>query len=76
LQHGKHDRFSALGLRIVYQHFVQKYGYTEDEITIVIKHIPNLPPEDLEIIESLKKIDVLLTSVSALFIFFVVSIHD
>jgi hypothetical protein len=33
-------------------------------MTIVLKHIPHLLPEDTDIIESLKKIDVLLISVS------------
>ena len=47
----------------MYQYFVQRHGYTNDDVTIVSKTSRNLNDEDKEIVESLYKIDVLIYSV-------------
>ena len=60
-------RYSAKGLLLVYQYFVQRHGYTNEEVTIVNKFSRNLNDEDKEIVESLYKIDVLIYSVDPVF---------
>lgn len=59
-QHGKNDRYSAKGLLLVYQYFVTRHGYTNQDITIINRHAKYLTEEDKEIVESLYKIDVLI----------------
>ena len=63
-QHGKNDRFSAAGLEIVYHYFVNRYGYSRDNITIVCKHVTRRTLEDQDICERLYKEDVLIYTVS------------
>ena len=63
-QHGKNDRFSAKGLLIIYNYFVSRFGYTNENITIVNKPGGRKTPEDMEILEMLYKIDVLVNTVS------------
>lgn len=63
-QHGKNDRYSAKGLLLVYQYFVNRFGYTNDEITIVNKYSKNMSEEDKAIVEGLYKINVLVYSPS------------
>ena len=47
----------------MYQYFVTRYGYTNEEITIINKYSKHMGDEDKEIVESLYKIDVLVYSV-------------
>ena len=65
-QHGKNDRFSAAGLEIIYRYFVNRYGYSRDNITIVCKHVTRRTLEDQAICERLYKEDVLIYTVSFL----------
>ena len=65
-QHGKNDRFSAAGLEIVYRYFMNRYGYSKDNITIVCKHVTRRTLEDQAICERLYKEDVLIYTVSFL----------
>lgn len=64
-QHGKNDRFSAKGLLIIYNYFVSRFGYTNENITIVNKPGGKKTPEDMAILDMLYKIDVLVNTVSS-----------
>ena len=62
-QHGKNDRFSAKGMQIVYEYFVDKFDYSNNDIVIVHKPGGQKTLADLDIIENLYKIDVLIKTV-------------
>jgi len=64
-QHGKNDRFSAKGMKIVYDYFVERLGYTNENIFIVYRDGGKKTQADLDMIESLYKIDVLVKTVSS-----------
>ena len=55
---GRNQTFSAKGLAIVYDYFKKK-GYEDSEIVIIVKHIPQLLEEDIQIINSLDQMGVL-----------------
>lgn len=54
--HGNHQRFSALGLKIVYEYFLQR-GH-EEIVIFATRHRTTLP-EEVEILEYLEGINVL-----------------
>ena len=56
--HGRDQVFSAQGLLICYNYF-NKMGYDDSDIIIIVKHVPRLSSEDLQLMEFLKKIGVL-----------------
>ena len=51
--HGKNQKFSAKGLIIIYEYFINK-GYDDKDIIIIVKHMPRLAEEDAEILKNLK----------------------
>jgi len=55
--HGRHDMFSAQGLKIVYDEFIQK-GWQDSEIHIFVKP-SRMTEKDRELCDSLEKIGVL-----------------
>ena len=60
------NRFSAKGYKIVYDHFKKEYGYPDDKIVIVHKHVPSehLLDEDWAIIDDFKQKGILFSSPS------------
>ena len=63
-QHGKNAKFSAGGLDLVFKYFVNRFGYSKENFTIVCKHVTRRNPEDLEICDKLYRDDVLIYTVS------------
>ena len=63
-QHGKNDRFSAKGMQIVYDYFTERFGYSNENIFIVYRDGGRKSQADLDMIESLYKIDVLVKTVN------------
>ena len=60
------NRFSAMGYKIVYDHFKKEFGYPDDKIVIVHKHIPSehLLDEDWAIIKDFKQTGILINAPS------------
>ena len=60
------NRFSAMGYKIVYDHFKKEFGYPDDKIVIVHKHIPSehLQVEDWAIIKDFKQTGILINAPS------------
>ena len=58
--YGRNEQFQARGLIICYEYFKAK-GFKDDQIIIVVKHVPRLPDMDKMIIEELEKIGVLVS---------------
>ena len=58
--YGRNEQFQARGLIICYEYFKAK-GFKDDQIIIVVKHVPRLPEMDKLIIEELEKIGVLVS---------------
>jgi len=58
--YGRNEQFQARGLIICYEYFKAK-GFKDDQIIIVVKHVPRLPDMDKLIIEELEKIGVLVS---------------
>ena len=52
--HGRNQKFSAQGLIIIYEYFINK-GYDDKDIIIIVKHMPRLAEEDAEILRNLKE---------------------
>ena len=62
-QHGLNDRYSAKGLKLVYQYLVDNLGYENSKITIINKHA-YMSREDKDIVDFLYKTGILIYSVS------------
>ena len=62
-QHGLNDRYSAKGLKLVYEYLVDNLGYENSKITIITKRA-YMSREDKEIVDFLYKTGVLIYSVS------------
>ena len=62
---GKTKKFSAKGLKIAYEYFKAK-GYADKDIIIVIKHVPKITKEDVEILDDLKELGVITETPSRL----------
>jgi len=52
--HGRNQKFSAQGLWIIYDYFINK-GYVSKDIIIIVKHMPRLNEEDAEMLKNLKE---------------------